>query len=122
MKAVLPLEENAGMESAMSEHFGSAPFFAVADTLTGTAQIIRNPNSEHVHGQCTPADAFAGMGAEIVICNGIGARAASKMQAQGISVYLADLSPTLGQALKRFMAGELVKVSADQACQGHDCH
>ncbi|TCD47137.1 NifB/NifX family molybdenum-iron cluster-binding protein [Chlorobium sp. N1] len=122
MKVVLPLEEKNGMASAMCEHFGSAPFFAVADSDTDAVVIIANPNSDHVHGQCTPADAFAGMGADAVICNGIGARAATKMQMVGIGVYLADGSPTLADALGRFKAGELVKVTAEQACQGHDCH
>jgi len=122
VKTILPLNEKNGMASEMCEHFGSAPFFAVADTVTDAVVIIPNPNSEHAHGQCTPADAFAGMGADSVICNGIGARAASKMQQQGIGVYLADGSATLADALGRFKSGELVRVSAEQACQGHDCH
>jgi len=122
MKVVIPLNEPAGSPSSMCEHFGSAPYYAVADTETATFEITANGNSHHDHGQCTPADVFAGMGVNAVICNGIGARAASKLQMMGIDVYMAGLAPTLEEALKRFGAGTLIKVTAQQACQGHDCH
>jgi len=104
------------------EHFGSAPWFAITDTESGQVQITGNPNSEHVHGQCTPAESFIEMGVNAVICNGIGARAASRLQVLGIEVYMADMAPTLGVALKRFADGDLLKVTAAEACQGHDCH
>ncbi|MBV5328950.1 MAG: NifB/NifX family molybdenum-iron cluster-binding protein [Chlorobium sp.] len=122
MKVVIPLNEPAGPASSMCEHFGSAPYYAVADTETATIEISANGNSHHDHGQCTPADVFVDMGVNAVICNGIGARAASKLQMMGIDVYMAGLAPTLEEALKRFGEGLLTKVTAQQACQGHDCH
>ncbi|HCD35607.1 dinitrogenase iron-molybdenum cofactor biosynthesis protein [Chlorobium phaeovibrioides] len=122
MKVVIPLDDNAGEQSVVCEHFGSAPWFAISNTETGEVQITENPNSQHVHGQCTPAEAFIEMGVNAVICNGIGARAAARLQELGIDVFMADMAPTLGVALRRFAGGDLVKVTAEQACQGHDCH
>ena len=58
MKVIVPLDEQAGKTSRMSEHFGSAPFYAVADTEAGSFEIIQNTSIHHDHGQCTPADFF----------------------------------------------------------------
>jgi predicted Fe-Mo cluster-binding NifX family protein len=122
MKVVVPLSEQASLNSAVCEHFGSAPFFAVADTEAGSFDIISNMAMNHEHGQCTPADLFSGNGVEAVLCNGIGARAASKLQMLGIDVYLAADAPTLEDALARFSNGTLARMTVEQSCQGHDCH
>ncbi|ACD90216.1 MAG: dinitrogenase iron-molybdenum cofactor biosynthesis protein [Chlorobium limicola] len=122
MKVVIPLDESAGQASKVCEHFGSAPFFAVSDTETGAFEITANGDSQHDHGQCTPADVFTGMGVDAVICNGIGARAASRLQMSGVAVYIANHARTAEEALKRFNSGSLTQVTGQQACQGHDCH
>ncbi len=122
MKVITPLDENEGILSKVCEHFGSAPFFAISDTESGDVTIIDNSNSHHEHGQCTPADLFTGMGIDAVVCNGIGARAASRMQASGIDIYMAGFASTLEDALSRFKAGSLTRVGPKQACEGHDCH
>lgn len=122
MRVVIPLDESAGRASKVCDHFGSAPFFAVSDTETGAFEITANGDSRHDHGQCTPADVFTGMDVAAVICNGIGARAASRLQMSGIVVYMAGLAPTAEEALKRFSSGALTKVTGQQTCQGHDCH
>ncbi|MEE9906068.1 NifB/NifX family molybdenum-iron cluster-binding protein [Chlorobium sp.] len=122
MKIIVPLDENNGGISKVCDHFGSAPFFAVADTENGAFDIIENGNSQHDHGHCTPADAFTGMGIKAVICNGIGARAAARLQETGIDIYMAGLARTVEDALERFGTGTLNKVGPKQACAGHDCH
>ena len=122
MKVIIPLTEEAGLKSPMSEHFGSAPFYGIADTERSSVEIIPNSYMHHDHGQCTPADFFAELGVDVLLCNGIGARAANKLQAMNIEIYMADMAPTLEEALARFGQGTLSKVSPQQACQGHDCH
>lgn len=122
MRLVVPLEESAGMESRVSDHFGSAPWFALVNGESGSVEIMENGNSNHEHGQCTPAAAFAGMGVQAVVCNGIGARAASRLQAAGVAVYIAGLAPTLSEAVRRYDEGRLVLMDAKAACQGHECH
>jgi len=57
-----------------------------------------------------------------VICNGIGARAAARLQETGIDIYMAGLARTVEDALERFGTGTLNKVGPKQACAGHDCH
>ncbi|MBN1928795.1 MAG: NifB/NifX family molybdenum-iron cluster-binding protein [Chlorobiaceae bacterium] len=122
MKIIIPLDENDGLGSRVCEHFGSAPFFGVVQSESGQVEIIGNPNMNHEHGQCTPADAFAGTGAGAVIVNGIGARAAERLQSLGIDIYMAAQVETLADAIERFGNGELQKAGAQAACQGHGCH
>jgi predicted Fe-Mo cluster-binding NifX family protein len=122
MKLVIPLDRFDGLGSPVSDHFGSAPFYALVETDTGAIDCIDNRNQHHDHGQCTPADQFAGMGVQGVLCNGIGARAASRLRMLGIEIWMAGLAPTLAEALERYGNGSLTKVSAQQACSGHDCH
>lgn len=122
MKIIIPLDENNGLASKVCEHFGSAPFFAVVQSGDGKVEIIGNPNMQHEHGQCTPADAFASTGAEAVVVNGIGARAAARLQSLGVDIYMAALAPTLADALERFNSGALQKIGPQAACEGHGCH
>jgi len=122
MKVIIPLDEQGGKNSRMSEHFGSASFYAVADTEVNFFEIIENTSMRHDHGQCTPADFFAKLGINILLCKGIGARAANKLQMMGIEVYMATIASNLEEALQHFTQGTLTKVTAQQACQGDDCH
>lgn len=122
MKLIIPLDEQEGLDSRLCEHFGSAPFFALVETDTGIFELLDNSSKHHEHGQCTPADSFAEMGVHAVLCNGIGAGAASKLQRLGIEIYMAGLASSLAQALERYGSGSLVKVTQKQVCSGHDCH
>jgi hypothetical protein len=45
MKIAIPTDDNI----TVSEHFGRAPFFAVADTETRTINIVRNQTGNGLH-------------------------------------------------------------------------
>jgi predicted Fe-Mo cluster-binding NifX family protein len=122
MKIIIPLEEYSGPISKVCDHFGSAPFFAIVDTVAGEVEIIDNKNMHHDHGQCTPADMFTGLGASAAVVNGIGARAAARLQSLGLDIYMAGSAPTLIEVIESFGNGLLQKLDAQQACQGHGCH
>lgn len=122
MKLIVPLDSNEGLFFAVSDHFGSAPWYAHVESDSGLFEIVENGNRYHAHGECTPAGQFAGMGASAVLCNGIGARAAAKLQSLGIEIYVAGLAPTLADALHRYGNGRMVRMNTRQACSGHDCH
>ncbi len=122
MKIIVPLEEQAGEQSKVCAHFGSAPFYAVADAEAGTFEIIINTSMHHQHGQCTPADYFAELGVGALICIGIGAGAIAKLRMMGIEVYMASMATNLEEVLTQFTLGTLEKVTPQHACQGHGCH
>ena len=111
MKVIVPLEEQGGKNSRMSEHFGSAPYYAVADTGAGSFEIITNTSMHHDHGQCTPADFFAELGVSALICIGIGAgihrptRAASKRGTLTCGLGIGDVHPGQTDLLRDVLLG-----------------
>ena len=122
MKVIVPLNDQMGNTSTICDHFGSAPYYAVADMEVGSFEIIVNTSMHHDHGQCTPADFFSELGVSALICIGIGAGAIAKLRMLGIDVFMASKATTLGEALTQFSLGALKKVTPQQACQGHGCH
>jgi predicted Fe-Mo cluster-binding NifX family protein len=63
MRLLIPTSDANGPESRMSGHFGRAPYYAVADTETGTVLSVANPSVTHGHGECVPATDAIGAGA-----------------------------------------------------------
>ncbi|MEI7825244.1 MAG: NifB/NifX family molybdenum-iron cluster-binding protein [Chlorobiaceae bacterium] len=122
MKVIVPLDEQAGQSSKISEHFGSAPFFAVADTDADSLEIIANDCMHHDHGQCNPPDFFSKLGVSALLCHGIEAGAVHRVQKMGITVYRTAIVTTLEEALLLFKRGTLKKVTPQDACYGTACH
>jgi len=122
MKVIVPLDEQAGQSSKISEHVGSAPFYAIADTETDSFEIIANDCVHNYHGQCNPPDFFSKLGISALLCHGIEAGAVHKLQIMGIAVYMTVIVSTLEEALLLFKRGTLKKVTPQEVCEGHACH
>jgi len=89
MKICFPVQNDEGMESAVFDHFGSAPAFVVVDTDRGTVSTIRNGDQHHAHGACNPLKALDNQQIDAVVVGGIGAGALSRLNQSGIKVYRA---------------------------------
>ncbi len=122
MKVIVPLDEQAGLGSKICEHFGSAPFYAVADTAVDSLEIIANDCMHHDHGQCNPPDFFSKLGVSVLLCHAIEPGAVHKLQIMGIAVYLTTVVATLDEALLLFKRGTLKKMTPQNVCEGHACH
>lgn len=122
MKVIVPLDEQAGLFSKISEHFGSAPFYAIVDTTVDSLEIIVNDCVHHHHGQCNPSDFFSKLGDSALLCHGIEAGAVHKLQKMGIAVYVTTVVATLDEALLLFKRGTLKKITPQEVCEGHACH
>lgn len=121
MRICMPTMGQAGLQEQVHNHFGSAKFFTIYDTEKKAVEVIVNDNEHHSHGACQPLQAIDGHNVNVVLTNGMGARAVSKLNAGGIKVYLLD-GNTVEEAVKNFEAGRLSELSMEGACQGHDCH
>jgi predicted Fe-Mo cluster-binding NifX family protein len=123
MRICIPVTENRGLESLVSMHFGSAPFFALTDTETGAVDGLVNQNEHHAHGMCRPLDALAGHAIDALVVGGIGMGALMKLQAAGIKVFRApEGTPshvTVAAVLTAFKAGRLIEVDPSGACAHH---
>jgi predicted Fe-Mo cluster-binding NifX family protein len=118
MKICIPCGEDRGLDSPVFAHFGSAPVFLIVDTETKECRSLANRNDHHAHGMCQPLSALAGEAVDAIAVGGIGQRALSRLQASGVTVYLAD-RPTVAETVTALAEGSLRAVSLDEACAGN---
>uniref|UniRef100_Q3AR31 Dinitrogenase iron-molybdenum cofactor biosynthesis domain-containing protein n=1 Tax=Chlorobium chlorochromatii (strain CaD3) TaxID=340177 RepID=Q3AR31_CHLCH len=119
---LVPLTTANGRQSIVSEHFGSAPYFAVVESESGKCSIIENGGCHHPQGECSHGDVFAQHQATVLLCKGIGGRAASRVEASGVAIYVVPQANSLDEALQLLQNGSLQQFAAGDACRGHNCH
>ena len=80
MRLLIPTTDTNGASAQLSGHFGRAPFYAIADTETGTMLRRESVRVSHGHGECVPAsDVFGEDGYDAVVCQGIGRGAIARL-------------------------------------------
>ena len=99
------------------QHFGRTPQFKVYEIADGKVD-----SSEVIDTNGTGHGALAGflkdLGAEVMICGGIGGGAISAMSEAGIKVY-AGASGSADEVIASYIAGILPE-SGDATCDHHD--
>ena len=118
MKLCIPVEENNGLESSVSGHFGSAPYFLIWDSESEAVTVVSNQNSDHTHGACSPLKAIGSVEVDAVIVSGIGARAIERLNSMGIQV-LQSSAAKVSAALECFKQNTLSPIVPANACSGH---
>ena len=121
MKLCIPVIEDRGFVSTLSDHFGSAPYFAIYDCETTRLSLVGNHEQTHPHGTCNPAGSLTSSGVQSVLCRGMGRRAVSMLAGLGIQVLLVTVQ-TVEEAVAQYMAGACSELSADKVCPGHATH
>ena len=125
MKICIPVETSDGLNSKVSGHFGSTPYFLIHDDNTGQNEFIDNHNQDHEHGQCHPIQKLADLNVERVICNGMGARALNNFKSMGISVFRPPRPvETVDDIIKAGAEEKLEELTPENACMHHGkgCH
>ena len=117
MKLCIPTLDSQGYEGRLSPHFGSAPYFTILDTQSDNLELVRNRGSHHTPGACDPVGGLQGHTVDAVVCTGLGKRALTRLQRQGIEVYMTTASD-VSHALHQFRTGQLAPLTVDQACGG----
>ncbi len=118
MKVCFPVEHEAGLESVVYGHFGSAPAFVIVDTDHGNEVTVANADRHHAHGACNPVMAMGGAAVDAVVVGGIGAGALTKLNAGNIRVFRAAAG-TIRQNLDLLASGVLPEMAAQHTCAGH---
>jgi predicted Fe-Mo cluster-binding NifX family protein len=118
MKLGFAVENNDGLESAVYDHFGSAPEFIIFDTDLKEVQSVDNSNASHVHGACNPVMALGGNRIDALVVGGIGAGAIMKLNAMGVKVYRSG-AETIRENIALFEKGGLQEVSMSDSCKSH---
>ncbi len=104
MKVVIPVLEDRGWDSPISEHFGHAPYFAIVDVDAGSLQVVPNPLPEHGPGDLPRW--VASQGASVLVVRGIGRRAIDHFASLGIQV-IRGADGTVRQIVEALKAGGL---------------
>ncbi len=123
MKLCLPVTENNGIESKVSEHFGSAPFFMIVDTETLECNTITNTNSNHSHGMCQPLAVLAAHKFDGIVVGGMGTGALNKLHAANIKVFKTAFT-SISDTVNAYKENRLEEMTLNAACShhhGHDC-
>jgi predicted Fe-Mo cluster-binding NifX family protein len=118
----VPTKTKEGKTAEVYGHFGSAPFFTLLDTESGTVEVIDNSNQQHAHGMCQPLSVFANRHIDVVVTGGMGARAVQKLNEGGVKAFRA-IPGTVADIADQYARGGLEEITANNACAHHGgCH
>ena len=119
MKICIPVRDECGLDAVPHDPFGSAPFFAIADTGTDDLEFVVNRAARPREGQgrCDPIADLPSLGIEAVVCSGMGRRALVALAREKIGVYVAD-GKTVRDVLATVRAGGMRLLTADRVCTG----
>ncbi len=118
MKICFPVQQDNGIESAVYNHFGSAPLFVVFDTDTKSVASINNQDQHHTHGSCNPMKALDNQNVDAIVVGGIGAGALTRLNQMGITVHRAQ-GATIRENISLFQANTLPVLTVQGCCGGH---
>jgi predicted Fe-Mo cluster-binding NifX family protein len=118
MKVCFPVLKNQGLESQVFQHFGSAPFFVVVDTVSNELSAIDNSDKIHEHGACNPVAGLGGHQVDAVVVGGIGGGALQKLNRAGLRVFQAQQG-TIAENVSLFQANALPEYMPGHTCGGH---
>lgn len=118
MLICVPTTSDAGLDGAIHEHFGSAPFFTLVNTDDMQVQVLANRNTHHTHGTCHPMNQLSRFRIDAVVCTGMGRRAVEALNAEGVRTVMAD-AQTVGEAITQVLNGSASDIDPARACRGH---
>jgi predicted Fe-Mo cluster-binding NifX family protein len=119
-RVCIPTAAAGGLKDEVGEHFGRVPTYTIVDTESGAVDVVDN-TSEHAGGQGLPADILAGLGIDVLLCQGAGRRALGILSENGIEVCV-GVSGNVSQVLDAWNRGNLSRASDGDACQRHEFH
>jgi len=109
MRIVIPTEDDAGLNSRISDHFGRAPYFTVVE-IDEQGNVIRIESipskTEHLGGVGKGPDKVLPLGPDAIIVRGMGFRALERFKSAGVKVYR-TFAITVREAIELFKGRKL---------------
>jgi predicted Fe-Mo cluster-binding NifX family protein len=120
MRIAISLDENKGLESRISHHFGRCPYFAVVEVdggEVGEVQVISNPYfADHQPGMVP--EFIKEQGADVMISGGVGRRAIGFFEHYGIQAATGAAGTAL-DSLQRYLDGGLNQAAPCKESREH---
>jgi predicted Fe-Mo cluster-binding NifX family protein len=113
VRIVIPVSEEKGVDSKLSQHFGMAPFFAVVELddkcdIT-SAKVIAN-DSEHFGGVGLPPQRIIQLKPKVLVTYGMGGRALSMFQDAEVTVLRTEAT-TVKEVIAAYKNNELSELT-----------
>ncbi len=120
MRVVIPCETDERLDSVRSGHFGHAPWLTVVDladnNVPTSVEAVKNADHD-VAGCGGVIQHVMDLGADAIIAAGMGMPPFTRFTQAGIAVYIDRVTPGVGDVLRKFVEGDLVRMSMDDACR-----
>jgi len=89
MRILIAINENNGINSKLSEHFGHCPYFAIYETETNSLEIVEN-KIDHSNQNLTPVDQVMKFNPDTVFTLGAGQRAINLFKERQVKLKTGD--------------------------------
>ena len=120
VRIVVPVSEEKGIDSQLSQHFGRAPFYAIID-LDENGKIIGQGTiantSEHFGGVGLPPDRILQLKPKALVTYGLGSKALKIFQDASVAVLRTEAN-TVKEVVNAYLSNELQELT--QGC--HHAH
>jgi predicted Fe-Mo cluster-binding NifX family protein len=117
VRIVIPVSEEKGIESQLSQHFGRAPFYSIVD-LNGKGEIIENNTiantSEHFGGVGLPPERIMKLKPKALVTYGLGSKALQMFQDGDVAVLRTEAN-NVREVVEAYNNDELQELT-------HGCH
>ena len=122
-RIVIPVEDEAGLEASVAQHFGRAPYFAIVE-LNQDEQIVNVKTEankgEHMGGVGHPHENLLALKPDIIIAYGMGPGGLQSFQNAGTTVLKAE-GNTVKEVIAGFKEGKLKELAG--GCEhAHEHH
>ena len=108
MRIAISADDNNGLESVVSPHFGRCPHYILADVEGQEVQAVQAVDNPY-YGQHAPGQVpgfIHSQGVHVMLTGGMGRRAIGFFEQYGIEAVTAA-SGTVRHALERYLGGQL---------------
>lgn len=121
MKLAIPSESDAKLDAVRSGHFGHTPYFTVVEIVDGNVKDVEAvKNVDHDTSGCGGViDYVISLGVDAIMTVGMGRPPLMRFSDAGIKVYSERENAIVGDALRKFIEGDVALMSIDDACQHH---
>jgi predicted Fe-Mo cluster-binding NifX family protein len=113
MRIVIPVIDETGINSRLSEHFGRAPYFAIVE-VDEKGQVVSQKTvantGEHFGGSGRRADFILQLKPDAIITYGMGPRGLSIYQSVRVAVLRANAN-TVKQVIEAYNNNELQELT-----------
>lgn len=119
MKIIFPANNDEGLNSTRSSHFGKAKYYILVTSLqNGMSEVKAIKNEKNDNHSCGgAANKILSCNADALIVGGIGDRPAQIFKNEGLEVFMDTNSKTIKEALDLFLANKLTPLGDKGTCK-----